>query len=125
MSKHTVCGGNISGLLERFLGLQEKARSRTPQRFPIIVIQDAGLDGFWIHRALVAQGIESHVADPPSIASSRRWRRAKTYNIDGEALVRALLAYNPSTRALRLASFINYKATKKLATWNGQLSHAS
>src|SRR3954471_19264047 len=38
------------------------------------------------------RGIESYVADPASIATSRR-RRAKTDRIDGEALVRALLAY--------------------------------
>src|SRR3712207_8897282 len=38
------------------------------------------------------EGIESHVVDPASIATSRR-RRAKTDRIDGEALVRALLAY--------------------------------
>jgi transposase len=33
------------------------------------------------------------VVDPASIATSRRRRRAKTDKIDGEALVRALLAY--------------------------------
>jgi transposase len=37
--------------------------------------------------------IESHVVDPASIATSRRRRRAKTDRIDGEALLRALLAY--------------------------------
>ena len=37
--------------------------------------------------------IESHVVDPASIATSRRRRRAKTDGIDGEALVRALLAH--------------------------------
>ena len=58
-----------------------------------MVIQEAGLDGFWIHRALVGEGIESHVVDPASIATSRRRRRAKTDRIDGEALVRALLAH--------------------------------
>ena len=52
-----------------------------------------GLDGFWIHRALESEGIESHVVDPASIATSRRRRRAKTDSIDGEALLRALLAY--------------------------------
>src|SRR6476660_4205680 len=36
---------------------------------------------------------DSHVVDPASIATSRRRRRAKTDKIDGEALVRALLAY--------------------------------
>lgn len=40
-----------------------------------------------------AEGIESHVVDAASIATSRRRRRAKTDGIDGEALVRALLAY--------------------------------
>jgi transposase len=59
----------------------------------VIVIQEAGLDGFWIHRVLERESIESHVVDPASIATSRRRRRAKTDKIDGEALVRALLAY--------------------------------
>ena len=42
---------------------------------------------------LKKEGIESHVVDPASIATSRRRRRAKTDKIDGEALLRALLAY--------------------------------
>jgi transposase len=67
--------------------------ARTGRSFPIIVIQEAGLDGFWIHRVLQNEGIESHVVDPASIATSRRRRRAKTDRIDGEVLLRALLAY--------------------------------
>jgi transposase len=93
MSKHSVRGGDVAGLLTRFAQLQEKARARTGQMFPIISIQEAGLDGFWIHRVLHDEGIESHVVDPASIATSRRRRRAKTDKIDGEALVRTLLAY--------------------------------
>jgi transposase len=42
---------------------------------------------------LQSERIESHVVDPASIATSRRRRRAKTDRIDGEALLRALLAY--------------------------------
>jgi transposase len=60
--------------------------------FPIIVIQEAGLDGFWIHRVLESEGIDSYIVDPASIATSRRRRRAKTDKLDGETLVRALLA---------------------------------
>jgi len=93
MSKHWVAAGDIAGVLERFAELNRKAQARTGRRFPIVVIQEAGLDGFWIHRALEAEGIESHIVDPASIATSRRRRRAKTDKIDGEALVRALLAY--------------------------------
>ena len=93
MSKHSVAAGDVAGLLNRFTELNRKAEARTGRRFPVIVIQEAGLDGFWIHRVLQAEGIESHVVDPASIATSRRRRRAKTDGIDGEALVRALLAY--------------------------------
>ena len=93
MSKYTIAGGDLGALFARFSLLQEKAKARTGLNYPIIVIQEAGLDGFWIHRALEAAGIESHVVDPASIAVSRRKRRAKTDKIDGEALVRTLLAY--------------------------------
>jgi len=93
MSKRSVAGGNIGALLTQFALLQDKAQARTGQRFPILVIQEAGLDGFWIHRVLQDEGIESYVVDPASIATSRRRRRAKTDKLDGEALVRALLAY--------------------------------
>lgn len=93
MSKHSVAADDVAGLLDRFAVLRKKAEARTGRCFPVIVIQEAGLDGFWIHRVLQAEGIESHVVDPASIATSRRRRRAKTDKIDGEALVRALLAY--------------------------------
>ena len=93
MSKHVVRGGDVAGLLERFAQLREKTRARTGKVFSFVVIQEAGLDGFWIDRVLQNEGIESHVVDPASIATSRRRRRAKTDRIDGEALVRALLAY--------------------------------
>ena len=93
MSKHTVRSGDVASLRARFSLLAEKVQVRTGQVVPIIVIQEAGLDGFWIHRVLQDDGVESHVVDPASIATSRRRRRAKTDKIDGEALVRALLAY--------------------------------
>ena len=93
MSKHSVPAGDICALLARFSVLKQKVFARTGKLFPIVVIQEAGLDGFWIHRALQKEGIESHVVDPASIATSRRRRRAKTDRIDGEALLRALLAY--------------------------------
>jgi transposase len=93
MSKHSVQAGDIAGLLRRFAQLKEKARARTGRDFPIIVIQEAGLDGFWIHRVLQSEGIESHVVEAASILTSRRRRRAKTDRIDGETLVRTLMAF--------------------------------
>src|SRR5262245_26966980 len=93
MSKHSVTAGDIAGLLQLFAELKRKAQARTGQTYPIITIQEAGLDGFWIHRVLEQEGIESHVVDPASIATPRRRRRAKTDRLDGETLLRALLAY--------------------------------
>jgi transposase len=93
MSKHSVRSGDIAGLLHQLARLQAKAQARTGDLFPIIVIQEAGLDGFWVHRVLEREGIESHIVDPASVLTSRRRRRAKTDRIDGEALLRTLLAH--------------------------------
>src|SRR5271157_928986 len=93
MSKHSVRAGDVAALLARFSELKQRAVARMGKSFPIVTIQEAGLDGFWLHRLLEREGIESHVVDPASIATSRRRRRAKTDRIDGEALLRALLAY--------------------------------
>ena len=93
MSKHSVPAGDIGDLLARLRSLQERVRARTKQLPPLVVIQEAGLEGFWIHRVLTKNGIESHVVDPASVATSRRRRRAKTDKLDGDTLVRTLLAY--------------------------------
>ena len=93
MSQCTLVAGDVAGLLKRLHDLRRQARDRVGMEFPVITIQEAGLDGFWVHRVLMSEGIESHVVDPASVAVSRRRRRAKTDKIDGEALVRTLLAY--------------------------------
>jgi transposase len=93
MSKHAVAASDVTALLQRFAELKRKAAARTGQDFRVIVIQEAGLDGFWVHRVLEAEGVESHVVDAASILTSRRRRRAKTDKIDGETLLRTLMAY--------------------------------
>jgi transposase len=93
LSRRAIEAGDVSGLLARLAELRRKALTRTGVSHPIIVIEEAGLDGFWLHRVLEQEGCESHVVDAASIAAPRRRRRAKTDRIDGEALLRALLAY--------------------------------
>ncbi len=93
MSKRSVRGGDANGLLALLDELKRKARARSGVDYPIICIQEAGLDGFWLHRVLEDAGVESHVVDAASIAAPRRKRRVKTDRIDGEALLRALLAF--------------------------------
>ena len=52
MSKHSVPAGDIAALLARMSELSRKPYARTGKSVPNIVIQEAGLDGFWIHRVL-------------------------------------------------------------------------
>src|SRR5256714_12380598 len=78
MSKHSVAAGDTAELLALFAELRRKAEVRTGQSYPIVTIQEAGLDGFWLHRVLQQNGIESHGVDPASIATPRRPRRPKT-----------------------------------------------
>jgi transposase len=94
MSRHSVAGGDIAALFACFDELRRKTQARTGKLYPLVVIHEAGLDGFWIERVLSREDwIESHVVDAASIAAPRRGRRAKTDRIDGETLVRVLLAY--------------------------------
>lgn len=97
MSRHSVAGGDLAGLFTCFAELRRKAQVRDGRLYPLVVIQEAGLDGFWIHRMLNREEwIDSHVVDAASIAVSRRHRRAKTDRLDGEALIRTLMAYKRS-----------------------------
>ena len=50
---------------------------------------------------LLTNGIESHVVDAASIAVDRRHRRAKTDAIDGETLLRTLMAWARSERRIQ------------------------
>jgi transposase len=93
MARREMKAGDVSGLIGRLAELQRKALARTGASPPVVIVQEAGLDGFWLHRALEREGCESHVVDPGSIAAPRRGRRPKTDRIDGETLLRVLLAY--------------------------------
>jgi len=68
-----------------------KARFDLPTETPVRSCYEAGRDGFWVHRALLADGIQNVVVDPASIAVDRRARRAKTDRLDAIALVRQLI----------------------------------
>jgi transposase len=57
----------------------------------VISCYEAGRDGFWIHRALLALGVENRVVDSASIEVNRRARRTKTDRIDALKLVMMLV----------------------------------
>ncbi|ESX64448.1 hypothetical protein X759_31115 [Mesorhizobium sp. LSHC420B00] len=56
MSKYPIATGNIAGLFDLFSKLRERSRAKTGQSYTIITIQEAGLDGFWIHRGSRERG---------------------------------------------------------------------
>src|SRR6202047_2423707 len=93
MSKHALVGGNGRELLDLLARLKSRAEQRIAASVKVVAIHEVGLDGFWVHRLLDANGVESHVVDPASIAVPRRHRRAKTDAIDGETLLRTLMAW--------------------------------
>src|SRR5437763_7495372 len=93
MSKHSVAAGDGAALLALLARLRGRVEQSAGGPVEVVVIQEAGRDGFWLHRLLEAHGVESHVVDPASIAVPRRQRRAKTDAIDGETLLRTLLAW--------------------------------
>ena len=59
----------------------------------IAVAYEAGRDGFWLARWLLAHGLEAHVIHPASVAVSREHRRAKTDRLDTDLLKRAFLGW--------------------------------
>jgi transposase len=59
----------------------------------IAVAYEAGRDGFWLARWLMARGLEAHVVHPASVAVSREHRRAKTDRLDTDLLKRAFLGW--------------------------------
>lgn len=89
--KKSLDAGDLAAL-EREIG-KAKQRFRLGEDCRVVSVYEAGRDGFWIHRALEGRGIESLVVDSASIEVNRKQRRAKTDNVDVEALIRQLMRF--------------------------------
>ena len=83
---------DVDGLLKQIERWKTEAQrsGRTVRR--TVLAYEAGRDGFWIARSLLAHGIEVQIMHPASIPVERR-RRAKTDRIDLDMLLRTLLAW--------------------------------
>jgi transposase len=77
-------------LLERWRTEAEKAGHKINR---IAVAFEAGRDGFWLARWLMARGIDAHVIHAASVAVPREHRRAKTDRLDTAGLKRAFLGW--------------------------------
>jgi transposase len=93
ISRHKLEGGDHAGLLALFDRMRERG-ARALGAVPVIAsCYEAGYDGFWLHRLLTAAGVTNYVFDPSSIAVDQRARRVKTDRVDGEKMLRTLMAY--------------------------------
>lgn len=70
-----------------------KERFDLPVETRVVSCYEAGRDGFWLHRFLLAAGVENHVVDSSSIQVERRGRRAKTDRLDAEKLLSMLIRW--------------------------------
>jgi transposase len=86
-------GGDYAGLLALIERMRAEAVRALGTEPGVVSCYEAGYDGFWLHRRLTAAGVTNLVFDPASIAVEQRARRAKTDRIDGELLLRTLLAH--------------------------------
>jgi transposase len=93
ISRHRLEGGDHAGLLALIDRVRERVSQALGTAPAVASCYEAGYDGFWLHRRLLAAGITNYVFDPSSIAVDQRARRVKTDRIDGETMLRTLMAY--------------------------------
>jgi len=92
---HGVDHAEPEGRLEEAIAVIEKVKKKwgLAPGVRVVVVYEAGQDGFWIQRALSERGYEALVVDPASIPVERKARRAKTDRLDAIRLVLALRAW--------------------------------
>jgi transposase len=91
-----IDGGDLAAL-QWEIG-QAKRRFGLRQETPLMSCYEAGRDGFWLHRYLVASAIENLVVDSSSIEVKRRARRVKTDRLDVQKLLTMLIRYDSGER---------------------------
>jgi transposase len=67
-----VAAGAVGAILTEIA--EAKIRFGVAADAPVISCDEAGRDGFWLHRWLLAHGITNHVVDSSSIEVNRRAR---------------------------------------------------
>ncbi len=77
---------------------QAKRRLGRPETASVVSCYEAGREGFWLHRFLLAQGMTNHVVDSSSIEVNRRRRRAKSDGLDVRQLLSMLMRYEQGER---------------------------
>jgi transposase len=115
----SVPAGAVDRVLEEIA--RAKRRLQLPEETPVISCYEAGRDGFWLHRYLIAHGITNAVVDSSSIEVNRRARRAKTDKLDLAGLLNLLARYRLGDRrvwrVVRVPSVADEDARQLHRTW--------
>lgn len=114
-----IAAGAVEKLAEEIA--RAKVRLKLPADTPVISCYEAGRDGVWLHRYLVAHGVTNHVVDSSSIEVNRRARRAKTDRLDLAGLLALLARYlhgdGRAWRVVRVPSVSEEDARHLHRTW--------
>jgi transposase len=94
--RRTITARAVEAVWEEIV--RAKQRFGLPAEAPVVSCYEAGPDGFWLHRALVAHGVANVVVDASSIEVNRRARRAKADALDVEKLAEMLVRYHAGER---------------------------
>jgi transposase len=83
--EYTVKAGDVGAVWAKL----ERARVSwgVAAATPVVSCYEAGRDGFWLHRALTAHGIDNRVLDATSIERDRRAKVVKTDRVDARRLL--------------------------------------
>jgi transposase len=85
----TIGAGDLAALDRELLAA--KLRFGLPPDAAVRSCYEAGREGFWLHRWLVACGLDNRIVDSSSIEVNRRFRRPKTDRLDVRKLLGLLL----------------------------------
>jgi transposase len=77
---------------------QAKRRFGLPETAPVVSGYEAGREGCWLHRFLLAPSFTNHVVDSSAIEVSRRQRRAKSDGLDVRKLLSMLMRSHQGER---------------------------
>jgi transposase len=89
--RRDILARDLSRLAEEIAAA--KRRLKLPSDCPVVSCYEAGRDAFWLHRWLLAQGVQNVVVDSSSIEVNRRQRRAKSDRLDAAKLLSMLIRY--------------------------------
>lgn len=123
---HTTKQEGAADRIAELIAIIEAAREKwqLPRSGRVVVLYEAGQDGFWISRALEAHGYEVVVVDPASIPVERQARRAKTDRLDVIRLMSCLRGWLRGERdrlhAVRVPT-VEAEASRHLVRERGQL----